>query len=118
MSEVLQRQGKDVCLSDWGRDLGAIFEFKLDDEQDGEDILLRVFCHLYGEQKILVLHGYDKGEPPAARYQNVQIRTAEERLALWQAERRRQVRAARAAKAAAEKKAQAARKQAAKKKRR
>lgn len=94
MNKVLQQQGKDVCKGDWGRDLGGIFEFKLDDEQDGENILLRVFCHLYGDKKILLLHGYDKGKNPQARYQNRQIEIAQTRLGLWKAEQRKAKRAA------------------------
>ncbi len=89
MYEILEHQGKDVCKNNMGRDLGGgIFEFKLDDEKDGEDILLRVFCHLYGNKKILVLHGYDKGKNPKERYQNQQIEIARDRLGVWKRRKR------------------------------
>jgi len=52
-------------------------------------ILLRVFCHAYGDRIVLLLGGYDKGERPSARHQQAQIELAKTRLKTWKARQRR-----------------------------
>lgn len=102
MEQVLQHQGIAVCDEKaWGKQLGAgLFEFRLmrkrryETKQKGrkvakvEQISLRVFCHAYGERRILLLHGYDKGEDPKGRRQQREIEVARQRLRHWRASRR------------------------------
>lgn len=92
MNEVLQRHGVQVVGErSWGRQLGqGLFEFRVDrtvkpDDEIAEKIVLRVFCHAYGDRKVLILHGYDKGKSPASRRQQQEIETARSRLASWRA---------------------------------
>lgn len=99
MNEVLQRHGVQVVGErSWGRQLGhGLFEFRVDrtvkpHDNVTEKLVLRVFCHAYGDRKILVLHGYDKGASPSSRRQQREIETARMRLGAWragQAERRK-----------------------------
>lgn len=93
MHDVLAQQGVDVCGEGWGKPLGeGLYEFRLRDESRGQSgtasILLRVFFHPFGEKKILLLHGYDKGEHPGSRYQQQQIAIARKRLKDFQANAR------------------------------
>ena len=103
MEQVLQHQGVGVCDEKaWGRQLGGgIFEFRLmrkrrhEVKQKGgrkvkrvEQISLRVFCHAYGDHRILLLHGYDKGEDPKGRRQQREIEVARQRLRQWRSRRR------------------------------
>jgi hypothetical protein len=90
MNEVLQRHGVQVVGErSWGRQLGrGLVEFRVDrtvrpDDEIAEKIALRVFCHAYGDRKILVLHGYDKGRSPSSRRQRGEIEVARSRLAAW-----------------------------------
>jgi phage-related protein len=90
MNEVLQRHGvRVVGEKSWGRQLGqGLFEFRVDrtlkpDDEIAEQIALRVFCHAYGDGKILVLHGYDKGKSPSSRRQQREIEIARSRLVSW-----------------------------------
>ncbi len=92
MNEVLQHHGVQVVGErSWGRQLGeGLFEFRVDrtvrpDDGAAEKIVLRVFCHAYGEHKILVLHGYDKGKSPSSPRQQREIEVARARLASWRA---------------------------------
>ena len=92
MNEVLQRHGVQVVGErSWGRQLGqGLFEFRLDgtvkpDDEIAEKIALRVFCHAYGDRRILILHGYDKGRSPSSRRQQKEIDVARSRLAAWRA---------------------------------
>ncbi|MBW3536586.1 MAG: type II toxin-antitoxin system RelE/ParE family toxin [Actinobacteria bacterium] len=92
---VLSHQGLNVCGSEWGKQLGeGLFEFRV--RHTGEEIdamfggeppgggrgrvLLRVFCHAYGDKVVLLLNGYDKGEDPSGRRQQREIRLARKRL--------------------------------------
>jgi hypothetical protein len=50
-------------------------------------MLLRVFCHAYGNRVVLLLAGYDKGEQPSARWQSAEIALARKRLKDWQQRR-------------------------------
>ncbi len=95
MNEVLQRHGVNVVGErSWGRQLGqGLFEFRLDrtvktDDHVAERIVLRVFCHAYGDRKVLILHGYDKAKSPASRRQQREIEVARSRLAAWRGLRR------------------------------
>jgi len=75
----------------WGRQLRhGLFEFRVDrnvkpDEEIAERISLRVFCHVFGDSKILLLHGYDKGKSPSSRRQQREIEVARSRLISWRA---------------------------------
>lgn len=102
MEQILQNQGLAVCNEKaWGKQLGrGVFEFRLmrkrryEARRKGrkvekvEQISLRVFCHAYGDQRILLLHGYDKGEDPKGRRQQREIETARQRLRKWQSQQR------------------------------
>ena len=108
MEQVLQTQGLAVCNEKaWGKQLGrGVFEFRLmrkrryEVRQRGrkvekvEQISLRVFCHAYGDQRILLLHGYDKGEDPKGRRQQREIEIARQRFRKWQSQQRVQKRRA------------------------
>lgn len=101
MFEILQYEGPHVVGTNFGKGLGSgLFEFRLDQDAaqvlarkgkkaraEGEPakILLRVFCHAYGDQIVLLLGGYDKGERPSARHQQAQIDLARTRLKAWKA---------------------------------
>ncbi len=91
MREMLQERGVGVCATEYGKQLGkGLFEFRLRRSvgaAEEERILLRVFCHAYGNKVVLLLGGYDKGADPSPRRQNGEIAVARRRLAEW---RRRQ----------------------------
>ena len=91
MREVLQEKGVGVCGTEFGRQLRkGLFEFRLrrSVDEEGEKILLRVFCHAYGNRIVLLLGGYDKGADPPPRRQNEEIAIARSRLADWRRRRR------------------------------
>lgn len=48
--------------------------------QGEQHVLLRVYCHAYGDKVILLLAGYDKGEAPSKQREQKEIRTAQTRL--------------------------------------
>lgn len=97
MAEILQAEGIGVCRTAYGKQLGGgLFEFRLRHdaaeilrsvgkparhEQSSERILLRVFCHAYGDRIVLLLGGYDKGADPSAKRQQKEIALARTRLA-------------------------------------
>jgi phage-related protein len=57
LREILQEQGMGVCGTAFWRQLGGgLFEFRL---REGK-LLLRAFCHAYGDKVILLLAAYDK----------------------------------------------------------
>jgi hypothetical protein len=91
MQDVLQQQGIGVCGTEFGRQLGGgLFEFRLRRSATGARatrILLRVFCHAYGDRIVLLLGGYDKGADPSPRRQNDEIAIARSRLADWRRRR-------------------------------
>jgi hypothetical protein len=96
MSEILERQGVGVCGGDYGKQLGrGLFEFRLrhgadeiatmfttknPDARDKEQILLRVYCHAYGDKIVLLLAGYDKLASPSKKRENDEIALARKRL--------------------------------------
>lgn len=80
LREILQEQGSNVCASPYGKQLGGgLFEFRL---REG-DLLFRVFCHAFGDQVVLLLSGYDKGEDPSKKRQDREIAEARKRLTAW-----------------------------------
>jgi phage-related protein len=102
--EILQHDGPNVVGTNFGKLVGGgIFEFRLDQdsarilarkgkrvvakEAEPAQILLRVFCHAYGDKIVLLLGGYDKGERPALRHQQAQIELAKARLRDWKLRR-------------------------------
>jgi phage-related protein len=104
MSEILQRHGIQVCGSEYGKQLGqGLFEFRLrhgadeiaamfttrkPDARDREAILLRVYCHAYGDKIVLLLAGYDKLSSPSKKRENAEITLARRRLADFKARTR------------------------------
>ena len=101
MRVVLQEEGIDVCGTEFGKQLGkGLFEFRLrqkpgqvakgaDRAVPSEHILLRVFCHAYGDRIVLLLGGYDKGEDTSPKRQAKEIKEARSRLARWTKRRER-----------------------------
>lgn len=99
MAEILQADGVGVCRSGYGKQLGdGLFEFRLrhdaaeilqslgkraSAEPGHERILLRVFCHAYGDRIVLLLGGYDKGADASRRRQQREIAEARKRLAAF-----------------------------------
>jgi hypothetical protein len=85
MRQILQEQGVDICGTPFGRQLGGgLFEFRLREA----NLLLRVFCHAYGERVILLLGGYDKARDPSQRRQSAEIAEARIRLREWKQRQR------------------------------
>lgn len=105
IEQVLAKQGIGVCKSSWGKMLGeGLFEFRVrhtaaeirhmfggdppaqPDDKEGPPgkVLLRAFCHAYGNRIVLLLGGYDKGENPSAKRQQKEIETARKRLKAFQ----------------------------------
>lgn len=90
MEQVLQHQGVGVCDDgSWGKQLGdGVFEFRVmrvvnwsvtqrgKKVKKSEKVSLRIFCHAYGQKKILVLSGYDKGRHPESSRQQKEIEKA------------------------------------------
>ena len=56
------------------------------DDKEGPPgkVLLRAFCHAYGNRIVLLLGGYDKGENPSTKRQQKEIETARKRLKTFQ----------------------------------
>ena len=85
---ILAAHGVGVCGGANGRHVGrGLFEFRLDEDaatprsaRPRDRILLRVFCHAYGDRVILLLGGYDKGADPSRRKQQREIARARARL--------------------------------------
>lgn len=95
---VLSELGPNVCKTEYGKHLGkGLFEFRVRHDEGvirakagqekmgtskpgGEPVLLRIFCHAYGERIVLLLGGYDKGASPSERRQQREIETARKRL--------------------------------------
>lgn len=121
IEHILAKQGHGICRSGWGkwvRGVDGIFELRIrqdygtilrdagveipedlaaEAERQHSDVLLRVFCHAYGQQVVLLLAGYDKGESPSSRHQMKEAKLAEARLKRWKI--RRQVAAKQARRA-------------------
>jgi putative component of toxin-antitoxin plasmid stabilization module len=93
IEHILEVWGIDICATEHGKQLGqGLFELRIRHDETvirGEqtaasrrrsDILLRVFCHAYGDKIVLLLGGYDKGEAPSARHQQKEIERARKAL--------------------------------------
>jgi hypothetical protein len=108
MFEILQHEGPNVVETRYGRQIGpGIFEFRHDQDaaqilvrtwppattesERPERILLRVFCHAYGDRIVLLLAGCDKGKRPSGRYQQDQIELAKARLRSWMRRQRQRL---------------------------
>ena len=103
MEHILQVEGINVCSTEYGKNLGGgLFEFRLrknleeilgrgkphegeekieKKKKKAERVLLRVFCQAYGNKKILLISGYDKGKDPSERRQRQEIAGAQKLLA-------------------------------------
>ncbi len=78
---ILSEYGVGVCGTPYGKQLGAgVSEFRVRRETPSGRILLRVFFHAYGQKRILLLSGYDKGADPSDRRQQKEIRRARQLL--------------------------------------
>ena len=103
---VLRRNGMDLCKTEWMKPLGdGLYEFRI--RHDAAEIrarfaaeapeatpkrvpiLLRVFCHFYGDKVVLLLSGYDKGDDPSGKRQQKEIAQARKYLTAWGEERKR-----------------------------
>jgi hypothetical protein len=105
---ILMPRGLAVCETEYGRQLGdGLFEFRVrhdeqttrgkadegrsvDRTQRRGDVLLRLFCHAYGEKIVLLLGGYDKGADPSGRRQLREIEKARKRLRSFRLQRERE----------------------------
>lgn len=94
LKEQLQAFGPDVCKTTFGKNLGeGLYEFRLKEDElltsEGpRDVLYRIFFAAYGDQLILLLHAYDKGERPQAFYQERMIQIARQHLRDFRERRR------------------------------
>jgi hypothetical protein len=114
IEQILAKQGSAVCNSSWGKSLGkGLFEFRVrhtateirrmfngdpspgphDQEGPPGKVVLRAFCHAYGDQIVLLLGGYDKGEDASAKRQQKEIQTARKRLIAFQMAQQRAAKA-------------------------
>jgi phage-related protein len=96
--------GQDICATEHGKHLGkGLFEFRIRHDEGvirgkaggaggskQRDVLLRIFCHAYGERVVLMLGGYDKGSAPGAKRQDREIEIARARLRSFQMRLKRQ----------------------------
>lgn len=105
---ILVEFGLGVCNTEHGKQLGdGLFELRIRHEESvlrrkagqsvedasagrGQEVLLRVFCHAYGDRIVLLLGGYDKGAAPGKRRQEREIQLARRRLRSFRLRRRRQ----------------------------
>lgn len=98
MNEQLQQLGVDVCESGSGRHVASgVFEFRVsrdprspEDRREPARVLLRIFCHAYGDSVILLLGAYDKASDPSRRRQQAEIAIAKARLAAWRERSKRE----------------------------
>ena len=99
LEEILANEGKDVCNTEFGKNLGdGLYEFRLRQskgqlvsrvqphlkgtavEGPEVDVEIRIFFGAYGNKIILLFQGYDKGKDPSKRRQNKEIKLARKRL--------------------------------------
>ncbi len=95
LEHVLSHRGVGVCATEWGKQLGdGLFEFRIRhsaaeitrmfggaaEPGPKEKVLLRVFCHAYGNKIVVLLHGYDKARDPSGKKQEKEIEVARRRL--------------------------------------
>jgi phage-related protein len=97
---ILAEQGLGVCATEYGKHLGkGLAEFRLRHTYDevtrrfpdrevatpptrerAGRLLLRVFFHAYGDRRVLLLGGYDKGRRSSRKKQEAEIARARKRL--------------------------------------
>jgi hypothetical protein len=65
-----------------------MFTTKTPDARDKEPILLRVYCHAFGDKIVLLLAAYDKLASPSKKRESREIALARERLAEFRRRRR------------------------------
>lgn len=96
--------GLEICSTEMGKHLGkGLFEFRIRHDEGvirrksggqgstgTEEVLLRIFCHAYGDRIVLLVGGYDKAADPSQRRQNREIETARKRLRAFQFARKRE----------------------------
>lgn len=104
IKHVLADRGLDLAGTNWLRPLGkGLHEFRVRHDADdmarmfdlasghagtkGEEVLLRVFVHFYGEKIILLLGGFDKSRE--AKRQQREIDAARSLLVQFREQRRR-----------------------------
>lgn len=81
LREVLQERGINVCGTQFGKPLSdGLFEFRLREK----GLLLRVFCHAFGNKMVLLLGAYDKGSDTSEKQQQAEMKVARARLKEWQ----------------------------------
>ena len=81
MEAQLQQDGLGVCRTRWGKNLGGgVAEFRVSEPSAEGEVVLRVFFHAFGDRRILILHGYDKGDDPSTNRQQREISEARRRL--------------------------------------
>jgi phage-related protein len=101
----LASMGLDICGTEHGKQLGqGLFEFRIRHDEgvirgkagmegravsEGQ-VLLRIFCHAYGQRVVLLLGGYDKGVATSKRRQDREIATARARLRSFKLRLKRQ----------------------------
>lgn len=99
----LVEMGLNVCATEHGKQLGkGLFELRIRHDEAvirgkaGEassgkrvEVLLRIFCHAYGQRVIILLGGYDKGAAPSRRRQDREVDTARKRLRSFELRRKR-----------------------------
>lgn len=89
METQLQRDGVDVCRGRWGKNLGrGLAEFRVGNDDGQSEIVLRIFFHAFDDRRILILHGYDKGEDAGRKRQTTEIEEARRRLTDFQLRRK------------------------------
>ena len=104
IKHILADRGLDLAGTHWLRPLGkGLHEFRVRHDADdiarmfdlapdhaetkGEEVLLRVFVHFYGQKIILLLGGFDKGRD--AKRQQREIDSARSLLVQFREQRRR-----------------------------
>jgi phage-related protein len=89
MQTQLQQDGLGVCKTRWGKNLaGGLGEFRVNEASAEGEAVLRIFFHAFGDRRILILHGYDKGEDSSAKRQQREISEARRRLKDFEARMR------------------------------
>ena len=100
---LLGEWGLNICSTEHGKQLGqGLFELRVRHDEtvlrggaregNGKrraDILLRVFCHAYGDRVVLLLGAYDKGVAPSPRHQQREIDRARKALRAFKLRRGR-----------------------------
>lgn len=100
---VLEEYGTEICATEFGKHLGnGLYEFRVrqslkairkyggfevsSSPGDDQTVLLRVFCHFYGDKVILLMCGLDKGKNDKA--QQREIKKARKILRVFKEEQR------------------------------